>query len=94
LLRKLDFITRLQWFSLKPLASCEKFATEENLVEALEILAPRLVSEDDLLKQFARARKAYPQYYVTMYVLQHLCVKPEGPNVDRAWEAVEISFQQ
>ena len=94
LLRKLDFITRLQWLSLKPLASREEFATEENLIEALEILTPRLVSEDDLLKQFAWARKAYPQYYVTMYVLQHLCVKPEGPSVDKAWEAVEIAFQQ
>jgi hypothetical protein len=46
------------------------------------------------LKQFAWARKAYPQYYVTMYVLQYLCVKPEGHSVDRAWEAVEIVFQQ
>jgi Fungal specific transcription factor domain len=94
LLRKLDFITRLQWLSLKPLASHDEFATEENLIEALEILTPRLVREDDLLKQFAWAREAYPQYYVTMYVLQHLCVKPEGPSVDRAWEAVELVFQQ
>jgi hypothetical protein len=94
LLRKLDFITRLQWLSLQRPDVREEIATEENLIEALEILTPRLVSEDDLLKQFAWARKAYPQYYVTMYVLQHLCVKPEGPSVDRAWEAVEIVFQQ
>jgi hypothetical protein len=60
----------------------------------LEVLTTRLVSEDDLLKQFAWARKAYPQYYVTMYVLQHLCVKPEGPSVGVTWEAVELVFQQ
>jgi hypothetical protein len=94
LLRKLDFITRLQWLSLQRPDPREEFLTEENLIEALEILTPRLVSEDDLLKQFAWARKAYPQYYITMYVLQHLCVKPEGPSVGRSWEAVEIVFQQ
>lgn len=72
----------------------ENFTTEENLIEALEILEPRLASEDDLLKQFAWARKAYPQYHVTMYILGHLCVKPEGPSVDRAWEAIETLFRR
>ena len=92
LLRKLDFITRQQWLSLQHPGPREDFATEEDLVEALEILEPRLVSEDDLLKQYAWARKAYPQYHVAMYVLWHLCVKPEGPSVDRAWRAMESLF--
>lgn len=94
LLRKLDFITRQQWRLLHLPPSREDFATEEDLIEALEILKPRLVSEDDLLKQFAWARKAYPQYHVTMYILWHLCVRPEGPSVDRAWEAVETLFSR
>lgn len=96
LLRKLDFITRLQWLSLQNPSPCEDFITEENLIEALEILEPRLpnVSEDDLLRQFAWARKAYPQYYITMYVLRHLCVKPAGPTIDRAWAAIDTLFEQ
>ena len=92
LLRKLDFVTRLQWSLLQRADPHTDFATEENLIEALEILKPRLYSEDGLLKQFAWARKAYPQYYVTMYVLWHLCVKPDGPSVEKAWETVESLF--
>ena len=92
LLRKLDFVTRLQWSLLQRADPHTDFATEQNLIEALEILKPRLYSEDGLLKQFAWVRKAYPQYYITMYVLWHLCVKPEGPSVEKAWETVESLF--
>lgn len=92
LLRKLDFVTRLQWSLLRRADPHTDFATEKNLTEALEIMMPRLYREDGLLKQFAWVRKAYPQYYVTMYVLWHLCVKPEGPSVEKAWETVESRF--
>ena len=92
LLRKLDFVTRLQWSLLQRADPHTDFATEKNLIEALEILKPRVYSEGGLLKQFAWARKAYPQYNVTMYVLWHLCVKPDGPSVEKAWETVETLF--
>lgn len=84
LLRKLDFVTRQQWLSLYQPDCRNEMFTEENLVEALNILAPRLVPEDALLKPFAWVRKAYPQNYIMLYVLMHLCDKPEGPNVVRA----------
>lgn len=93
LLRKLDFITRLQWTLLQRQGRLVDFVMEQNLVEALEILEIRFGSEGDLLlKQFAWAGKAYRQYNVTMYVLWHLCIKPEGPSIDRAWEAMEKLF--
>jgi hypothetical protein len=91
-LRKLEFITKLQWILMQHSGLNTEFATEKNLIEALEILGPRLHIEDGLLKQFAWAKKAYPQYHVTLYVLWHLCVKPEGPNVDSAWETVDPSY--
>lgn len=94
LLRKLDFIARQQWLSLQHPGPREDFATEENLIEALEILEPRLVGEDDMLKQFAWAKKAYPQYHVVMYILWYLCIKPKGPSVDRAWAAIETHFSR
>lgn len=92
LLRKLDFITKLQWSLLQSPSPYTHFVTENNLLEALEILEPRLCAEDSLLKQFEWSRKAYPQYHITMYVLLYLCIKPQGPNIDRAWEAVEFLF--
>jgi hypothetical protein len=65
--------------------------TEANLVEALDLIFPR-INDDELLKQYAWAEKVYPQYHVTMYILWHLCVRPEGPNAERAWRAIERSF--
>ncbi|KAK9771942.1 putative Transcription factor domain-containing protein [Seiridium cardinale] len=95
LLRKLDFITRLQWsLQLHPDKWHQDVITEENLAEALEILQPRLVGEDDMMKQFAWARKAYPQYHIAMYVLWHLCVKPIGPNANKAWMAIDNLFSR
>lgn len=91
LFRKHDFITRLQWDLLRHTDPHTDFATEANLIEALDLIFP-MINEDELLKQYAWARKVYPQYRVTMYVLWHLCVRPEGPNVDRAWQAIETLF--
>lgn len=90
--RKLDFITRLQWILLDGTKAQAEFTTEENLEEALEILELRLYKDDDILRQFSWTRRAYPQYYVTMYILWHLCAKPEGPNVERAWNTVDAVF--
>ena len=94
LLRKLDFISRQQFLCIRNPGPREAFATVEILTEALEILEPRLDAEDELLLQFAWARKAYPQYHITTYVLWHLCVRPEGPSVKRAWRAVEKFFSE
>ena len=68
--------------------------SDANLAEALAILRPHLVREDEVLLQYAWVRKAYPQYHVGMYVLWHLCRKPTGPHVAEAWEAVDLFFAQ
>lgn len=93
LLRKLKFVTRIQWILLQQRAGINAdFATEENLAEALSVLEPKLYECEGLLSRFAWTRSAYPQYHVTMYVLLHLCLKPEGPSVERAWKAVDSFF--
>jgi hypothetical protein len=94
LIRKLDFVTRLQWSLLQPRNNLrsEDFATEENLREALELLQLRFDDEDELLRPYAWMRTAYPQYHTTMYILWHLCVDPDGPSTDRAWCIVEKLF--
>lgn len=95
LLRKINFTTRLQWILLQQRAGINQdFVTEENLTEALDILWPKLYSEDGLLTQFSWTRRAYPQYNVTMYVLLHLCVKPEGDQVEKAWGVIEAFFAE
>jgi hypothetical protein len=47
---------------------------------------------DDLLRGFLWSFATYPQYHLLLYVLWHLCVKPVGPNVVRAWAAVNSTF--
>lgn len=89
-IRKLDLVTRQQWYNLKYPEKSELFATEDNLVEAVEILETgSKLASDELLRPYRWSLRAYPQYYMLLYVLWHLCLKPEGPNVGRAWRAVE-----
>lgn len=93
LMRKLDFVTRLQWILLQQRAGINQdFSTEENLAEALEIFGSNLYPDDVLLQPFGWTKRAYPQYHIVMYVLLHLCVKPECDQVERAWAAVESFF--
>jgi hypothetical protein len=91
MVRKLDFITRIQWMVLQRPGPHADFVTEENLIEALEILESKLTTDHGLLKQYMWTNKAFPQYHVTLYILLHLCFKPDSPsvNVERAWAAVE-----
>lgn len=93
ILRKTDFVTRLQWILLQQRAGIHSdFATEENMTEALAILETNFHGEDGVLKRFQWMKKAYPQYNIAVYVLLHLCVKPEGPQVEQAWQAIDRFF--
>jgi hypothetical protein len=91
LLRKYEFSTRLQWTLLQMACNQpqKQFVTEQNLTEALELMEARLSGEDGVSGQFAWLRHAHPQYNVMIYVLCHLCLKPDGPNTHRAWEIVD-----
>ncbi|KAK1976457.1 fungal-specific transcription factor domain-containing protein [Colletotrichum cereale] len=90
---KVDLVTRQQWLHLEHPEARESFATEENLVEALEILEVGLrIASDELLQPFRWSMGAFPQYHMLLYLLWHLCVKPEGPSVERAWAAINESL--
>lgn len=93
-MRKIDLVTRQQWASLRCPGTREACATEEDLTDAVETLEMGYRwATDELLRPFMWAAKAYPQYNLLMYVLWHLCVRPEGPTVDRAWQVVNAVFE-
>ncbi|KAI8248960.1 C6 transcription factor asaR [Colletotrichum sp. SAR 10_77] len=96
-IRKIDFISRQQWAALQhpnPWLS-ESFTTNQDLLEAVEILEMGMsFGKDELLRPFRWLTLAYPQYHLTLYVLSHLCARPDGPHVDRAWIVVEEMMQQ
>jgi hypothetical protein len=93
LLRKLDFVTKQQWDLLQK-NSNESVLNAQTLVAALSILEARTSGDDPFLAQFSWAKKAHPQYHVTLYVLWYLCNKPQGPHVKRAWRAIDSIFEQ
>ncbi|KAI8162928.1 C6 transcription factor asaR [Colletotrichum sp. SAR 10_71] len=96
-IRKIDFVSRQQWVALQhpnPWLS-ESFTTNQDLLEAVEILEMGMsFGKDELLRPFHWLTLAYPQYHLTLYVLGHLCARPDGPHVDRAWIVVEEMMQQ
>ncbi|OHW97908.1 C6 transcription factor [Colletotrichum incanum] len=89
IIRKVDLVSRQQWLHLEHPEARESFATEENLEEALGILDSCMsFASDELLRPYRWSMGAYPQYHMLLYVLWHLCVKPAGPSVERAWRAI------
>jgi hypothetical protein len=69
-------------------------ATENTLAEACRILEMNLqLQSEDLFRGFRWFYETFTEYYLLTYVLWHLSVKPIGPNVERAWDAVERSFE-
>ncbi|KAF4869846.1 C6 transcription factor asaR [Colletotrichum siamense] len=96
-IRKIDFISRQQWAALQhpnPWLS-GSFTTDQDLLEAVEILEMGIsFGKDELLRPFRWLTLAYPQYHLTLYVLSHLCARPDGPHVDRAWIVIEEMMQQ
>lgn len=78
--------------SAERLPQTSDFATDSNLLEAIEILGPRLTPADEMLQQWSWQRRAYPQLHIPMYILWHLCVKPDALHAETAWKAVETIF--
>lgn len=94
IIRKVDLVMRQQWLHLERPEARESFATEENLAQALEILeASQGLTSDELLRPYLWSLRSYPQYHMLLYALWHLCVKPEGPSVERAWRTVETTME-
>jgi hypothetical protein len=92
---KVDFVRRQQGLVGSDPDNWESHATEENIVDACEILELNLsIQTVDLLEGFRWSFKTYPPYHLLLYMLCHLCVKPIGPSVEHAWTAVDVTFAQ
>lgn len=94
-LRKIDLTSRLQWLALgAPRGSPMAMATDGNLAEAVDVLDSFLtILGDDMLQPYVWSTEAFPQHYVLLYVLWHLCVRPEGDFVQRTWDVLALVFE-
>ncbi|KAH8652161.1 fungal-specific transcription factor domain-containing protein [Xylariales sp. PMI_506] len=69
-------------------------ATEQNLIDACEILELKTaMQEDEQLQGISWIGESYPQYHVVLYMLWHLCSKPSGPSAERAWRSIDTVFE-
>lgn len=93
-LGKLSFVSRLQWLSMANQNTTRGLLTDDDtLAEACGVLEHGAqMSSDELLRNFRWIVDTYPQYHVLLYVVWRLCVRPTGPNVERAWDLVEKCF--
>lgn len=90
---KLDLVSRLQWLTVAS-RSGNLEATEELLASACHILEYCVRSRDDeLFRSYRWIVEIYPQYHTMLYILWHLCVRPESPGAERAWAAVDALFE-
>ncbi|KAL0943080.1 C6 transcription factor [Colletotrichum truncatum] len=94
MLCKLDLITRLRWAMLSAGSSSDTVTdgifTDSFLLDAVKILEQAVkFGDDELLKPYLWSAHTYTQYQVTLYVLWHLCLRPNATYADRAWVAVE-----
>ncbi|KAH6657802.1 fungal-specific transcription factor [Truncatella angustata] len=96
LMRKLDIVTKHQWRTLQEPGARKNLATEVDLAEAVDFIEDSLkIRLDELTMPYHRwCIHSFPQYHMLLYILWHLCVRPEGPSVERAWAAVNTTFDQ
>lgn len=91
---KLSFIIRLQSLKRSDFENNTSGAMEETLNAACQILDYHLQLQlDGLLGNFHWLTETFAQYHMLTYVLWHLCERPVGPSVARAWNVVEQSFE-
>jgi hypothetical protein len=91
---KLDFVLRQQSLKRSGFEENTSSATEETLDAACQVLGINLQLQlDGLLGSFRWLVETYTQYHMLTYVLWHLCVRPVGPSVARAWNVIDQSFE-
>jgi hypothetical protein len=94
ILRKIEFVVEQQSAQRGGTESTRAIPNENTLISACMILEVNIqLQTDDLLEGFYWYIGSYTQYHLLTYLLWHLCMKPGGPNTERAWNALDCSFQ-
>ncbi|KAH7395986.1 C6 transcription factor [Cadophora sp. MPI-SDFR-AT-0126] len=94
ILAKLEFVMQQQSSQRHGTQKTTSDANEDTLISACRLLELDLqLQTDELLRGFHWYLGSYTQYHLLTYLLWHFCVKPRGPNVERAWNVLERSFE-
>lgn len=94
IVHKMDLVTRQQVANLETPDDRDSFATEENLDAACVCLEMNIDAwHDELLRPHRWSQRVHPQYFLVLYVLWHLCIRPDSPQASRAWGVVDAMFR-
>ncbi|KAJ9202018.1 transcriptional regulator family: Fungal Specific TF [Paecilomyces variotii] len=87
------FIRRQKLKGLSWDDSAAQAACEQTLSLACDTAEVGLeMKTNELLSNFFWLFSSFPQYHMLTYILWHLCVRPEAPGTERAWDVVNKSF--
>lgn len=90
IVRKVDFISRQQWDAMHNPNDQLALATEQNLDEATAVLRlAQDISRDELLGPVRWQMRSYHQYHLWLYILWHVCVRPETSMAQAAFNEVD-----
>jgi len=88
-LRKADLVSRQQWSAFKNADNYNVFPKDDDLLDVIEVLELVLqLRLDETLTPYSWMWNANPEYHGTMFLLWSLCIRPEGPHVERAWRVL------
>jgi hypothetical protein len=91
ILRKLDLVSRQRDAMNYAIENdSQNLAAEEYFLEAVSVLEDAdLIWSDELLRPYRWSMHAYRQFQMMLYIVWYLCVRPLGPQTERALAAVE-----
>ncbi|KAK2606258.1 hypothetical protein QQS21_003306 [Conoideocrella luteorostrata] len=88
--RKLEFVTRQQWEAHHHPEQQELLATEETLMEALNLFEEgENMLDEELLRTYHWSMRSYPQYHLMLFILWNICLQPRRACALRAFHAVD-----
>ncbi|KAK7756072.1 hypothetical protein SLS62_002015 [Diatrype stigma] len=89
---KFDIVSRQQWACIEHPKQPD--FTSEALEQACETLQMVIDAwDDELLFDYRWLYRSFTQYHLPLYILWHLCLRPQGPCVARAWEVIDALFR-
>lgn len=94
-LGKLEVLIRQQSLKGVTVDRAAEFAYDDTLLIACEAVEKGThMRTDELMSHFHWLTSSFPQYFLLTYCLWHLCVRPDSESADRAWNAIEASFEK
>ncbi|RYP59821.1 hypothetical protein DL769_008379 [Monosporascus sp. CRB-8-3] len=91
---KLQLLSRQQWQHIEDPDESGSYPSDETLLDACQCLQMVVdVWQDEMISPYRWQIRSYVQYQMPLYILWHLCVRPEGPHAEMSWKTIDTYFE-